>query len=376
MKVAFVIDYFDGPVAGTQTQLMVLIRGLLKKGLRPQLLVFRPTVFSSEASDFLCPISCLNIYHILSFRALITMFRFSRSLKREGVDVVQIFFNDASILAPIFAWMAGSKVIVSRRDMGFWYTRSILASLRGANLFVDRITANSIAVADNVAKNEWVRRKKIRIIYNGYAMGRMDQLPEINFRQEHGIGQGDPIVGIVANFTPVKRHEDLLMAFSEVHRSMPSAHLVLVGIGELQERLSILAGRLGLERYIHFLSGVTEVIPIVKHFDVGVLCSESEGLSNALIEYMACGVPPVCTAVGGNIELVTDHVNGLLVSFGDVKALATSITSLLEDRELATRIGQCARKSVERLSEESMVNEHLKMYEELCSGVSEEKISR
>lgn len=295
------------------------------------------------------------------------MFRFARALKRDGVDVVQIFFNDASILVPIFAWLAGCKVIVSRRDMGFWYTQSILASLRGANLFVDLITANSIAVADNVVKKEWVRRSKVRVIYNGYAMERMDQLPETNFRQDHGIALADPIVGIVANFTPVKRHEDLLRAFSEVRRRKPNAHLVLVGIGELQDRLSVLAGQLGLEDSIHFLGGITEVIPIVKHFNVGVLCSESEGLSNALIEYMACAVPPVCTSVGGNIELVTDHVNGLLVNFGDVNGLATCIALLLDDHELAIRIGQCARKSVERFSEESMVAAHIKMYAALCS---------
>src|SRR5262249_15230660 len=138
---------------------------------------------------------------------------------------------------------------------------------------------------------------------------RFEAPPLRSLRERLQIGADDPIVGMVANFNPWKRHVDLVHAFARARQRHPRAQLVLVGTGATEPTRAA-AQALGIERAVHILNDVTDVIPVVKHFAVGVLCSESEGSSNAVIEYMGAGKPCVCTSVGGNPEIVDDHVSG------------------------------------------------------------------
>ena len=126
----------------------------------------------------------------------------------------------------------------------------------------------------------------------------------------------------MANLRPVKRHADLLKAFARITREVLSAHLILAGEGELEQPLRKLALSLRVAENTHFLGKVDDVAAVIRRFSVGVLCSESEGLSNALMEYLGTGIPVVCTDTGGNPELVTDGKNGYLYPVGDEEVLA------------------------------------------------------
>ena len=100
--------------------------------------------------------------------------------------------------------------------------------------------------------------------------------------------------------------------------------------------------------------------------DVAVLTSHSEGLSNALLEYMAAGRPIVATAVGGNVELIEDGVNGLLAPRGDAEAVAEAIKRLLLDPGLAGRLGAVARSRVRhRYCMEAVARKYEAFYESL-----------
>src|SRR5262249_45057347 len=95
--------------------------------------------------------------------------------------------------------------------------------------------------------------------------------------------------------------------------------------------------------------------------------SRSEGMSNAVLEYMAAGRPIVATAVGGNVELINDGVTGLLVPSDDTRALASGIARLLTDRALAARLGAAARRrAIERYGREAMVRRFEGFYESLA----------
>jgi glycosyltransferase involved in cell wall biosynthesis len=367
VKVLFVIDYFSGIDGGTERQMAQLIRGLSEQGLAPHLTVLRSSAFTRDLGDSLCPISSLQIQRLFSIQTAVRLFRLAWHIRRERIPVVHVFFNDSAIAIPFFARLGGARVIVSRRDMGTWYTQTTLRLVRIANRFVDRIVANSRAVADHAIRFEGDVARKLRVIYNGYAFERGTKPARPDFRDELGIGPSDPIVGMVANLKPVKRHADAVRAFALVRQNHPAAHLVLLGMGTLLEDLQALTRELAIERFVHFLGNPDEVIPMVKHFDVGLLCSESEGFSNALLEYMACGVPPVCTRVGGNVELVCDGVNGYLFEVGDVTTLASRITMLLADPHLARRIGDNARSTAAQFTVDKMVSAHLDSYSELLS---------
>lgn len=363
--ILFVTDYYYGAHGGTEGQLLELLRHLPAQGYAPRLVVLRDTAFTRKLADFCCPIQTLGIRRILSLITLWKLIRFSYRLRRERVPIVHIYFNDSSLVIPLFAWLAGSRVIVSRRDMGIWYTRLNLWALRWVGRFVDRVIANSQAVARQVEVCEWLSRDQIRVVYNGYAFDRDSAPPLAGFRAEHQIGPTDPIVGMVANLSCVKRHGDLLKAFVEVRRRQPNAHLVLLGKGPLLDSLVQQVTATGLTAWVHFLGSVSDVIPVVKYFSVGVLCSDSEGFSNALIEYMACGVPPICTRTGGNVELVDDGNNGFLVEVGDISALAERILRLLSDRELSNRLGRAAQRCVGQYTVARMLAGTTDVYREL-----------
>ena len=98
---------------------------------------------------------------------------------------------------------------------------------------------------------------------------------------------------------------------------------------------------------VQFFGSVNDVPAFLGGLEIAVLCSRSEGLSNALLEYMAAGRAIVATAVGGNVELIEDGVHGLLVPPGDPVRLAAAIDRLLTDDALARSLGESARRRVE-----------------------------
>jgi glycosyltransferase involved in cell wall biosynthesis len=288
-------------------------------------------------------------------------------LRRERIHLVHIYFNDAAIIIPLFARLAGCKVVTARRDMGISYTRKDLFLRRIVGRLVDRVIANSHAVASCAIEREWLARGRTRVVYNGYDFTRGRAPAEAGLRARLGIAATDSIVGMVANLRTVKRHADLIRAFVEVHRRHANAHLVMVGTGPLRDALIRQVSATGLGDRVHFLGSVSNVIPIVKHFAVGVLCSDSEGFSNALIEYMASGLSPVCTRTGGNVELVDDGENGFLVEVGDIQALADRISRLLADAVLARQMGEAARQRASNYTMSRMSTETTQLYRELLS---------
>src|SRR5205085_2363134 len=111
---------------------------------------------------------------------------------------------------------------------------------------------------------------------------------------------------------------------------------------------------------------VTDIPGFLRRLDVAVLCSHAEGMSNAVLEYMAAGRPVVATAVGGTVQLIKDGVHGLLVPPGDPRDLARAVGRLLREPDLAARLGAAARRRAqERFSREAMVRRFETFYRNL-----------
>jgi len=119
-------------------------------------------------------------------------------------------------------------------------------------------------------------------------------------------------------------------------------------------------------RNVRFLGKVSDVREVLRAADALVLPSLSEGLSNAVLEAMAMGLPVVATRIGGLTEQVEDRVSGLLVEATNPIALAEAIRRLLGDSDLRTRLGQAARRAAgQRFSIEAMVDAYDQLYEAL-----------
>ena len=154
-----------------------------------------------------------------------------------------------------------------------------------------------------------------------------------------GLEPDAPVIGTVGNFTVKKDQATLLAAAARLTGEHPGLRVVLVGSGPLEDELRAHARRLGIEDATVFAGSRDDVFALLPAFDLFTLSSRFEGLPIALLEAMACGVPPVVTRVGGIPEVVTDGRDGVLVDPGDSEGLATALGKLLADptrrRELA-----------------------------------------
>jgi glycosyltransferase involved in cell wall biosynthesis len=261
--------------------------------------------------------------------------------------------------------------------MGFWYTPAILAALRFVRPFVDRYVANSEAVKERVQARERVPSRKIAVVYNGYAMTENAQDKESEARACE-LARYYPVVGIVANLRPVKRLDTVVEAVALVRKKYPGTVLVIVGDTRSEQaqatlaQLHILASRMRVRDALIFTGRVARPRAYIEKFTAAVLCSESEGLSNALIEYMLARRPIVCTNTGGNPELVRDGHSGLLFDVGDSSALADRLIALIGDTALATRLGESAYAAVAPYTLSRMLTAQMECYDEVCGmqGVS------
>jgi glycosyltransferase involved in cell wall biosynthesis len=167
-----------------------------------------------------------------------------------------------------------------------------------------------------------------------------------------------------------------------VAREVSNVHLVVVGEDRPDEtgrsfraRLESLAGELQVREQLHCLGKIPNPLPLVRAADICVLCSETEGLSNAVIEYMLAGKPVICTDVGGNRELVVNEETGFLISLGDVAGMARRMVQLLMGPELARAMGERGGERARRLfSREAMIAHHEALYLQLLQRPSAEGV--
>jgi len=146
-----------------------------------------------------------------------------------------------------------------------------------------------------------------------------------------GLEPGPFTIGSVGNLTPKKDHDTLVFALERLRREVPDARLVLVGGGPREHHLRELVAARGLTRHVLF-TGVRDDVPgLLPAFDVFAMSSRYEGLSIALLEAMAAGVPPVATRVGGIPEVIRDGTDGLLVPPGEPGLLAEALAEVAHD---------------------------------------------
>lgn len=368
----YLIDQYITPQAGTEKQLLQLIEHIDRSRYEPSMTVFRSSIYIKQQL-FPCPVQVLGITKLSSLAIFFKMFHYAFILRRKGYKIVHCFFNDSSMIAPLFLKLFGIRVLVSRRDMGFWYTPKNLVVLRLVAPFVDCYVANSHAVKQIVQRQEWVSDKKISVIYNGYAFTAEKANPTVTAKIPE-IPDGVPVVGIVANLRPIKRMDTLVEAFALAGKQCPDAYLAIVGdkaskqAAKTLNDLEALACRLEIRERVIFVGRVEDPMPYINRFTVAVLCSESEGFSNSIIEYMRAGRPIICTDTGGNSEVVQDSHNGFLVSVGDVSTLADRLLRLLTDSTLARRLGEAGYETARAYTHTRMLTDQMACYDQILSS--------
>jgi glycosyltransferase involved in cell wall biosynthesis len=363
IRVCYMIDRLT--TAGTETQLLALIHHLDRSRIEPSLCLLDGEDPRSRALEPRnCPVLRLGVRSLHRPSTLLKALRLARFLRERRIDVIQIYFQDSSYLGVPVARLAGvPRVVRTRNNLGYWITPLHRWLGWACNQWTDALIANCEPCRRAVIADEGARPGRVQVLENGVDLAHFPALPA-------GAGrEGGPRVGVVANLRPVKGLDVFVRAAAEVAARFPHATFPVAGEGELGPHLGCLAGDLGLGSRLVLTGSVADVPGFLAGLDVAVLCSRSEGMSNALLEYMAAGKPIVATAVGANGYLVRHNVHGLLVPPGDAGRLAGAIRRLLEDPSLARRLGAAARaRAHERYSRAAMVRRFEDFYGELLAG--------
>lgn len=358
IRILFCIDRLVR--GGTELQLMSLIDHLDRDRYEPYLMTIRPTDPALIPED--CEHLELDVPKLFSVSGLQSLWWLSRFLRREEIQVVQTFFQDSTVFAGLASRIAGTPArIACFRDLAFWNSRKQALLLRWVYPLMNGYVANADVVLKHFANTFGIDKNRGRVIRNGV------NASELPFRDLSGATEN---IGIVGNMTrPVKRTDLFIRAAAIVHRQYPDVHWHIVGDGQLRPELEQLARDLGVSERIIFTGRIDDVTGYLGKLQVGVICSDSEGLSNALLEYMFRGVAAIATEVGGNTELVEDGKTGLIVPPDNPEALAAAIIQMIEQPQLRQTMAQTARNRVEkRYSWEHCLDEHDRIYRDLLTG--------
>ena len=290
--------------------------------------------------------------------------RLAAFIAREGVRLVHSNDFYANLLAVPAARLAGAKVIVSRFDLGHWYSR-------GHHVLE--------AVRDMCVAQEGIPPDRVVVVHNGIELERFDRAArEPLLAPVPGLTEGEdgksrrPALVIAANLYAVKGHLDFIEALEIVRRALPDVLALCAGEGPMRAVLEQQIRARGLGDNVALLGHRLDVPAILQRAHLGCLCSHAEGLSNAIIEYMAASLPVVATAVGGNAELVTEagsRASGHLVPAHRPAILADRLAGLLRDRARSAALGASGRARVESdLTLTAMIEKTGALYEQVLSS--------
>ena len=336
IKILFCIDNLLR--GGTELQLIGLIERLDPKKYTPYLLTIR------DSDPKLTPANCIhlawNVPKLFSIQGLSSIRKLVQFLRAENIDIVQTFFQDSTIFAGAAAYLAKTKVrIACFRDLGFWHSKIQAFVLKKIYNRMTGFICNALIVREHFSTAFNLPPSRMVLLRNGVDVSKLIWVPT-KPTVKH--------IGIVGNMTRhVKRTDLFIKAAAIVTRSHPDVVFHIIGDGHMKGELQNLATRLGVINNLHFAGRVNDVTKYLEQLDIGVICSDSEGLSNALIEYMFKGVASIATKVGGNPELIEDSITGLLVPPDNFEALAQAMFKLINDDELRKKITHCARERVE-----------------------------
>ena len=231
-----------------------------------------------------------------------------------------------------------------------------------------------------------IRQDKLAMIYNGINAEEFNpEYKNFSLKKEFGIGDADPVAGILAAFKPEKAHVIFVQAAALVLKEIPNAHFLLVGDGVERENIERKISELNITENVHITGFRTDVPEILSIFEVSVLCSypRCETFSLAILESMAAGKPIITTDVGSLSEMVIENETGFLLPCGDPRALAEPIIKLFKDTELIKKMGRAARRLLEeKFTTSRMVEENEKLFEQLLvkkgvleNGFTSEKLT-
>ncbi len=302
------------------------------------------------------PITEFHIRSLYRPQTVLQQLRFAAHLRAQRIQIVHSYNFHANMFTIPAARMAGVPVVLaSIRDQGVYLNPAQKLAHKCVCQFADKILVNATSIRQWLLAQGY-RPDKLTVLRNGVDMSLYEQHTSgIALRRELGIPESSPIVVMLSRLNPQKGVAEFIRAAAMLAPSHPNVRFLIVGTkhhlvnGVVCEDtqylvdLQQLAHDLGIGDRVMLTGRRGDTAAILMEAAISVLPSHSEGLSNTLLESMAAGTPTVATNVGGNPELVKDHVNGLLVPVKSPQRLAAAIASILDNPSMARRFSEQAK---------------------------------
>jgi glycosyltransferase involved in cell wall biosynthesis len=294
-------------------------------------------------------------------------------LKQHITQVKPDLIHTWIFAADTYGRVAGNACGVRRLVCGLrcvdpWKRTWQLAIDRHLARRTSRIVANSPGVKDfYVCKG--LPADKIEVIPNG-----VEPLPSSPITREELLAELElppdvRLVGLIGRLWAQKRVKDAIWAADILKVIRSDIHLLILGDGPLRERLWKYRDQVRIRDKVRFLGQREDAARLIPHFDVLWSTSGYEGQSNAIMEAMSVGVPVVATDIPGTRDLVVPDETGYLFHVGDRAMLAKRTNQILNDADLARRLGEAGRQ---RMADEFGVDTMVNRYADLYRRVFEE----
>tara|TARA_Y100000588_G_scaffold133008_1_gene145842 strand:+ start:8794 stop:9954 length:1161 start_codon:yes stop_codon:yes gene_type:complete len=359
---------------GTERHLTQVLPRLKQEGIRIAIAAFsRPgelaPLLAAKDVPVLSPKLSKWVEDITPLKFLIKVFWLGWIISSLRPRVVHSFLPEGYLLGTLWAILLRIPLrVMSRRSLNHYQEHHPFLTLleRWLHRKTHALIGNSDAVVEELKREAGPCADRVQLIRNGVDTKRFLQTkPRTQVRSDLGIPETGLLITKVANCIPYKGHRDLLDALHLIADKLPKNWwLACVGRddGPLQS-LQAQAQHLGLSEHILWLGSRQDIPNILSASDIGVLTSHEEGSSNAILEYMAAGLPIIATSVGGNPEIVQDGITGILVPPKTPAPLSSALLTLSKNVSLRKSMGMSGRDRVEEcFSIENCVQSYRETY--------------
>ncbi|MEX0725254.1 MAG: glycosyltransferase [Planctomycetaceae bacterium] len=348
IKVMLVIPTLDR--SGAEKQLTLLATGLPRDEFDVEVVALtRGGPFADVLTQHHIPLTILQKRKKLDLRALTAL---RQVIRDHRPDVVHTWLFAANAYG---RWAAGKnpspKIVVSERCVDVWKSRWQLWVDRRQFPRTEHLVGNSSSVAEYY-RGLGFPAERMSVIPNGIVCPALptDEERETirqSLLKELALPSGTRLVAYIGRIAPQKRLRDLIWAFELLRQIVPSLKFVIVGGGPERADLEQFARDMRVDDDVLFLGHRDDVSRLLPAVTLFWLASDFEGQSNSVMEAMAAGLPVVVSDIPPNRELVTDQETGMLFPVGATKELVTAAKKILDDDQLARRLGAAARARME-----------------------------
>lgn len=340
------IVIFVGTLAqgGAERVISILSRYIYEAGYKIEILLYHDEEIFYEIP---LQIKVISVKRESETKNVLKNVFWIRRYFEDNSDIIISFLAPFNIIALISHMGLKSTIVVAdRNDPRFVPSNRVVRLLRDALYrFADGVV---LQTSQNQAYFSRQIQKKSTVIFNPVDLGEKACLALRKSKQKK--------IVTVGRLMPQKNQKMLLDAFAEVSKDYPEHKLWIYGEGPERDNLRKYADKLGIGAKVQLPGSVKDVFDLISDAELFVLCSNFEGMPNALIEAMCVGLPCITTRVSGVEDLVINGKNGEIINVGDVVALIEKMRMLLEDEKKRTRYARNAIKLNRRLAADRIMN--------------------